>query len=391
MRRTLSILGSTGSIGTQSLAVLSAHHPDIDLEYLTTNSNVELLAAQVQQHQVRGVVIGDEQAVPRFRALSNFKGEILVGREGLLEAASTKANDLVISALVGFTGVEPTVAAVRQGKTVALANKESLVSAGELITQAASQHGAQLIAVDSEHSAILQCLVGEDPKSIESLTITASGGPFREATADEIENASVEQALRHPNWTMGSKITIDSATLMNKGLEVIEARWLFDIAPSRIDVVVHPQSIIHSMVTFVDGSVKAQLGLPTMVLPIHYALNYPERTPTTFARLDLRTIKTLSFFAPDTEKFPCLPLAFQALERGGTATAILNAANEVAVGRFLSRSIRFGDIARVVSASLNAMPVLDHPSLAQIIDADAETRRFAEAYVPQTIATHTQA
>ncbi len=381
MRRTLSILGSTGSIGTQSLEVLAAHHPDIDIAYLSTNTKVALLAEQVKRYTVRGVAIRDEQAAQRFREISDFKGEVLVGDEGLRQAAAYEHNDLLLSALVGFSGVQPTLAAIEKGITVALANKETLVSAGCVITEATKKYGAKIIAVDSEHSAILQCILGESLSSVEKLTITASGGPFRESTRAELEMVSVEQALRHPNWAMGAKITIDSATLMNKGFEVIEARWLFDIPAQRIDVLIHPQSIIHSMVTFVDGSVKAQLGLPDMNLPIHYALNYPHRVESAFRRLDFSIIPQLTFSMPDTDRFPCLSLAYQALERGGTATAVLNAANEVAVAQFLNKSIRFTDIPRIVEHCLVAIPVADDPSLTQIIEHDDAARTEADRFI----------
>ncbi len=380
MTRTLSILGSTGSIGTQSLEVLAAHHPEVCIAYLSTNTKVQLLAEQVQKVKVQGVAIRDERAAKRFREISDFKGEILVGDEGVAQAASYAENDLLLSALVGFSGVIPTLAAIRQGTTVALANKETLVSAGSVITQAAKDHGVDLIAVDSEHSAILQCLVGESPEAIEKLTITASGGPFRNHSVEQLNHVRVEDALKHPNWSMGAKITIDSSTLMNKGFEVIEAKWLFDVPSDRIDVVVHPQSIVHSFVTFVDGSVKAQLGLPDMKLPIHYALSYPRRRCSEFPRLSIQELGNLTFEQADVNRFPCLALAFEALSVGGTATAVLNAANEIAVSRFLERSIRFTDIPRIVEDSLRAIHQVDHPSLSQIIEHDAAARERAAAY-----------
>ena len=272
MHHTISILGSTGSIGTQTLNVIAAHHPQTEIAYLSTNNNIELLATQVQRFKVHGVAIRDESVVKRFVDISQFKGEILVGEEGLCEAASSPKNSILMSALVGFSGVVPTLRAIERGIPIALANKETLVSAGSVIMPTALEKEVPIIAVDSEHSAILQCLVGESMDSIERVFITASGGPFRDTPAEQLANVTVEQALRHPNWSMGSKITVDSATLMNKGFEVIEACWLFGLDISSIDVVIHPQSIIHSMVQFTDGSIKAQMGIPEMNLPSHYAL-----------------------------------------------------------------------------------------------------------------------
>lgn len=385
MQPVITILGSTGSIGSQTLDVLSAHHPHIRVGFLTTNARVEELAAQVQRVRPYGVAIADEEAWKRFRTISDFEGVILCGAEGVQQAAAWEENTLVMSALVGFSGVLPTLAAIERGCTIALANKESLVSAGYAITQAAKKHKTDIIAVDSEHSAILQCLVGEQYQAIEKLILTASGGPFRTLSAEQLESVTPEQALKHPNWTMGAKITIDSATLMNKGFELIEATWLFGVEAENIDVVIHPQSIIHSMVQFRDGSVKAQLGIPDMKLPIHYALTYPERRFADIPRMDIARIATLSFEQPDTQRFPCLALTYDALRAGGTATAILNAANEVAVAQFLQKAIGFCDIPRIIARCLETIPPIDNPSLAQIIEHDTEARALATRLAQHTL------
>jgi 1-deoxy-D-xylulose-5-phosphate reductoisomerase len=299
---------------------------------------------------------------------------VLAGEDGLVELAARPEADIVISALVGFAGLVPTYRAICAGKDIALANKETLVIGGALIMDAVHTHGVRLIPVDSEHSAILQCLQGEDPASVERLLLTASGGPFRTSTPDQLAAATPEQALRHPTWNMGAKITIDSATLMNKGLEVIEAHWLFGIPPERIEVFIHPQSIIHSMVEFADGSVKAQLGVPDMKLPIQYALFFPERPPTPFRRLDVATLSQMSFHEPDRDRFRCLPLAYRALTLGGTAPAVLNAANEVAVQLFLEGKISFPAIADIIEGALDAhTPVVSH-TMDDLIRVDHATR-----------------
>jgi len=380
MQTTVSILGSTGSIGTQALEVLRDYHSDVRVAFLTTNSKVELLAEQVLLYNPIGVAIADEIAYKRFKEISSFNGTILCGKEGICQAAAFSENDVVISALVGFSGVEPTLAAIEQGITVALANKETLVSAGSIICETARAKNVSLIAVDSEHSAILQCIVGEKEETIEKLIITASGGPFRLNSDEELLGVTPQQALRHPNWEMGAKITIDSATLMNKGFEVIEAKWLFNIDTSKIEVVVHPQSIIHSMVQFCDGSVKAQLGLPDMKLPIHYALTYPNRAPTNLQRLDITKYQSLTFEKPDLVRFPCLQIAFEALEKGGNATAIINAANEIAVQRFLQNEIRFTDIPILIEKTLSTMKHINNPSLNEIIESDIEARHISRSF-----------
>jgi 1-deoxy-D-xylulose-5-phosphate reductoisomerase len=378
--RSITILGSTGSIGRQTLDVLTNLHGSFTARWLTCNSRWEDLAEQVLVHRPHGVAIREEAAWKAFTEHVDFDGVVLCGEEGLCEAAADSENSVVMSAMVGFSGVVPTMAAVRAGHTIGLANKESLVSAGHLIMPAARQHGATVIAVDSEHSAILQCLVGERRDHVSRFIITASGGPFRMIPLDELDKMTWQQALQHPNWIMGNKITIDSATLMNKGFEVMEAHWLFDAQAEEIDVVIHPQSIIHSMVQFIDGSVKAQMGVPTMMVPIQYALTYPERRALEIESMDLAQMGSLTFERPDTQRFPCLKLAYDALQSGGSAGCVINAANEVAVHAFLHDRLRFTDIPRLIESSLEHMEHLSHPSLTDIVDLDARTREFAEAH-----------
>jgi 1-deoxy-D-xylulose-5-phosphate reductoisomerase len=376
MRR-ITILGSTGSIGQQTLQVLQHWRQRVSIRYLATNTNIELLAQQVERFQPVGVVIGDAQACQRFRQLSAFRGRILCGIEGLQEAAADPENDLVVVALVGAQGILPTLAALQAGIPIALANKEVLVSAGAIVTETARRAGVPILPIDSEHSAVLQCLIGERRDAVERLILTASGGPFRTLPKERFAEITVEQALQHPNWRMGAKITVDSATLMNKGLEVIEAHWLFGLPPERIQVLIHPQSIVHALVEFCDGSVKAQLAVPDMRLPIAYALSYPDREPLALPRLDLSAIGKLEFEAPDLERFPCLRLALEALRAGGTHPAVLNAANEAAVEAFLSGHLRFVDIPAVVEAVLERMPVSAEPDLETVLAADAHARSLA--------------
>jgi 1-deoxy-D-xylulose-5-phosphate reductoisomerase len=381
--KTLSILGSTGSIGQQALEVIERYHPDIRIGFLTTNANVDLLCKQVEHYKPYGVAIGSEDAYHRFRACSSFNGPVLCGIDGICQAAAWSESDVVLSALVGFAGVQPTLAAINAGKTIALANKESLVVAGKLITAAARERAVPLLAVDSEHSAITQCLVGEHPESVERVILTASGGPFRTLPLETLARVTPEQALRHPTWTMGAKITIDSATLMNKGFEVIEAYWLFGLDADQIAVLIHPQSIIHSLVEFRDGSVKAQLGVPDMRLPIHYALTYPHRQPTTLPRINWEQLRTLEFEQPDPVRFPCLQLALDALRAGETAPAILNAANEIAVTAFLQRQIALTDIPRIIEQTLAAMPTEELTSLEALVELDHVARQRARQFVLQ--------
>lgn len=376
-QKRISILGSTGSIGRQTLDVIEELNSDYIINYLTVNKNIDLLEEQIIKYQPKGIVISDKEMYDHFKKTSSFKGKILFGKKGLIEAMQTEKNDLVISALVGFSGVEPTLAAIKSGSDVALANKETLVSAGSVITSEAHKNNVKIIAVDSEHSAILQCLAGENESEIEKLVLTASGGPFRETSIDEFKYLTVKQALNHPNWSMGSKITIDSATMMNKGFEVIEAYWLFDVNQKQIDVVVHPQSIIHSMVQFIDGSVKAQLGLPDMRIPISYALNFPKRFKYNFPRMDITKIGSLTFEKPDLNRFRCLEIAYHSLELGGNAPAIVNAANEVAVSLFLEEKINFNQISELIDNVLNVTDNIKQPDLDDIINSDKIAREKA--------------
>ena len=349
----IAILGSTGSIGTQSLEVISQLPESFSVTILTAGRNAELLIQQARQFNPKIVVLSDPQAYQvATEALKNTDIEVLFGEDALERVMKVDCFDLVITALVGSVGLRPTVAAIQAGKDVALANKETLVVAGDLITTLVKKHGVQLLPVDSEHSAIFQCLVGEKNASVEKVVLTASGGPFRGWKRADLVNVTKQQALRHPNWTMGAKITIDSASMMNKGLEVIEARWLFGISPEQIDVIVHPQSIVHSLVQFCDGSLKAQLGMPDMKLPILYALGYPERMKSSFERFDFLQYPQLTFEHVDLEVFKNLKLAFQALNAAGNSACILNAANEVAVEAFLSDRIGFLRMSEVIEGDI---------------------------------------
>lgn len=375
--RTLTILGSTGSIGTQTLDIIRKFRNDFSINFLTANTRIKELEEQTREFSPKGVAISDEASWKEFKQHTSFKGEILCGEEGVIAAASHINNQIVMQALVGFSGVLPTLAAIEQGSTIALANKETLVSAGSIVMKSAKVKGIPILAVDSEHSAILQCMAGEERSMIDKIILTASGGPFRELDAESFDSITREQALKHPNWVMGQKITIDSATLMNKGFEVIEAHWLFDLAPEKIEVVIHPQSIIHSLVQFGDASVKAQLGTPDMRVPIIYALFHPERRHADLPKLDLLTAGNLSFFKPDMQRFPCLQLAFDAMQRGGTAPAILNAANEIAVQAFLENKARFLQIPQTIESTLQKLSIVDNPTINDIDSADKEARAFA--------------
>jgi 1-deoxy-D-xylulose-5-phosphate reductoisomerase len=379
-QKRIAILGSTGSIGRSSLEVLRNNPELFRAQYLTANTNTDLLLQQIGEFRPRGVVILDASRAHAVRASAGDGVEVLTGEEGLLEIVRRDDVDVVISSLVGFAGLRPTIEAIRHRKTIALANKETLVVAGGLMKQLLREYGASLIPIDSEHSAILQCLAGENVSDISRLILTASGGPLLNTPVEDFESVTVEQALNHPNWSMGKKITIDSATLMNKGLEVIEAHWLFGLPPERIEVVIHPQSIIHSMVEFVDGSIKAQLGIPDMKLPIQYALTYPRRSSMNGTRLDFPALQSMTFFAPDRQKFRCLSLAYDALDVGGTAMAVLNAANEVAVEGFLERRISFHRIPELIERALTKHAVNRAPELDHIIEADGATRSFVRTY-----------
>ncbi|MBI1847215.1 MAG: 1-deoxy-D-xylulose-5-phosphate reductoisomerase [Candidatus Rokubacteria bacterium] len=376
----VSVLGATGSVGLRTLELLASFPQDFTLAGIAARgSNVDLVAELCRKHAPRAVALLDRGAVDRLaRALPRPRPELLAGPEGLVALARDVDADIVLSALVGAAGLLPTMAAIQAGRAIALANKETLVMAGSLMTAAARARGVPLLPVDSEHSAIFQCLAGHRRQDVHRILLTGSGGPFRELPAAAFARATVEDALKHPTWKMGPKITIDSATLMNKGLEIIEARWLFDVAADQVQVVVHPQSIVHSMVEYIDGSVIAQLGVADMGVPILYALSYPERRPTPAARLDL-TRTTLTFFPPDPGRFPCLRLAREALEAGGTAPVVLNAANEIAVAAFLDRRIRFVDIADIIERALEQLSARDLASIEQCVATDEEARRHAAA------------
>ncbi len=376
----ISILGSTGSIGTQALQVMDRHPGVFQVTSLTAGRNVSLLSRQAKKYGPRAVCIAEEKLYDALKsALSGENIEVLGGREGLLEIAGRDDADIMLNGLVGAPGMEPTVAAIKAGVDVALSNKESMVMAGKLINSLLLKHGVRLFPVDSEHSAIWQCLAGEKMSQVQKLILTGSGGPFRKRAAETFENITPEEALRHPNWAMGAKITIDSATMMNKGLEVIEARWLFDISTNRIEIVVHPQSIIHSMVEFADGSVKAQLGLPDMKIPIQYALTYPDHAPVSWESLDLAQIGTLTFEKPDMEKFRCIRLAYDALNAGGTASAVLNVANDLLVYAFLDGKIRFTDIPAFIESALNSVEHTDDPDLEVLEEISLSTRNFIQS------------
>ncbi len=370
----IAVLGSTGSIGRNSLEVIRTLPDRFRVTYLTAKNNTEVLAEQINLFKPRGVVVMDDAGASALRNRLKEPVEILVGAAGLKEIVRRDNVDTVINSLVGFAGLEPTIEAIQNGKTVALANKETLVAAGQLITQLLKESGGQLIPIDSEHSAILQCLQGEDRSHISRLILTASGGPFLQRPLKEFDTITVEQALQHPNWRMGSKITIDSATLMNKGLEVIEAHWLFGLPAERIDVVIHPQSIIHSMVEFIDGSVKAQLGLPDMKLPIQYALTFPDRLPMNGDRVSFPKLQSMTFLEPDRTKFRCLQLAYDALNLGGTIPAVMNAANEMAVGAFLDKKISFNRIPELVEEAVSSHTMKPSPDLQDILEADKTAR-----------------
>ncbi|MBS4027272.1 MAG: 1-deoxy-D-xylulose-5-phosphate reductoisomerase [Ignavibacteriales bacterium] len=386
--KNLAILGSTGSIGKNTLEIAARTPSAFRVQYLTAHTNLDLLREQIELFSPQGIVVADECSASVMKKIYDSSLEIFFGEEGLCQVASRDDVDIVVNSLVGFAGLVPTIKAIERGKTVALANKETLVVAGEIITSLVQKHRATIIPIDSEHSAIFQCLVGEDASTVSKIILTASGGPFFRLRKEDLENVTLEEALQHPNWSMGKKITIDSATMMNKGLEVIEAHWLFNLPLEKIEVIIHPQSIIHSMVEFVDGSVKAQLGIPDMKLPIHYALNYPERKPLSFPRANFPQLRELTFYEPDEEKYECLSLAYRALETGGIAPTILNAANEVAVQLFLENKIRFLDIPALIKAAMELSTPLPSPTIEQIISSDKETRKQVLALYNETIFTN---
>ncbi|MCZ6776456.1 MAG: 1-deoxy-D-xylulose-5-phosphate reductoisomerase [Ignavibacteria bacterium] len=383
--RNIAILGSTGSIGCSSLEVIANFPDELRVTYLTANKNIGLLQEQTRRFRPRAVVVLEESNASVLREALDGTTEVLVGEEGLQEIVCREDVDIVLSSLVGFAGLKPTLHAIEAGKDIALANKETLVVAGEIIMKKVRKHGVRLLPVDSEHSAILQCIQGENTNDIERVILTASGGPFLNMNEEQFHRITVEQALNHPTWKMGNKITIDSATLMNKGLEVIEAFWLFGLPPEKIEVLIHPQSIIHSMVEFVDGSIKAQLSVPDMKIPIQYALMYPRRPASPYSKIDFNTLREMTFLRPDIKKFPCLPLAFRALQMGGTAPAVLNAANEVAVHLFLEERLSFTSIPAVIQDTLSSHTPIHNTMLQDVIKADSEARDHVRQ---QTVAIH---
>jgi 1-deoxy-D-xylulose-5-phosphate reductoisomerase len=377
-KKGIAILGSTGSIGTQALEVIESYPEFFDLQVITAGKNADLLIEQALKYKPNTVVIADETLFEKVKeALLNEDIHVYTGEEALCQVVESNEVDTVLTALVGYAGLKPTLRAIEAKKTIALANKETLVVAGELVTRLAREKGVNIYPVDSEHSAIFQCLVGEFQNKIEKIYLTASGGPFRGWTFDQLKTVKREQALKHPNWTMGAKITIDSASLMNKGLEVIEAKWLFNLQPDQIDVIVHPQSIVHSLVQFEDGSMKAQMGLPDMKLPIQFALTYPDRYQTNFPRFNFMDYPQLTFEKVDRSVFKNLDLAYLAMEMGGTAACALNAANEVAVEAFLNDQIAFLAIAEINEATLLSIPSISQPVYEDFVSSDTKARLFA--------------
>jgi 1-deoxy-D-xylulose-5-phosphate reductoisomerase len=381
-KKKIAILGSTGSIGTQALEVIAANADVFEVEVLTAQRNADLLIEQARQFNPNAVVIADDVHYEKVKAaLLPLHIKVYTGESALASVVQMESIDLVLTALVGYSGLKPTIKAIEAGKNIALANKETLVVAGELITRLAREKGVNIYPVDSEHSAIFQCLVGEFHNPIEKIILTASGGPFRGKKKHELANVTKAQALKHPNWTMGSKVTIDSASLMNKGLEVIEAKWLFGLKPEQVEVVVHSQSIIHSLVQFEDGSIKAQLGLPDMRLPIQFALGYPNRIKSNFPRFDFTQYPALTFERPDTETFRNLALAFEALGRGGNMPCVLNAANEIAVQEFLQDRIGFLQMSDLVEKCLSKIKYVANPAFDDYVNTDKETRIKAKELI----------
>ena len=379
-KKQIVILGSTGSIGTQALKVIE-EHPDLYEAYaLTANNQVELLAEQARKFMPAAVVIANEAKYLQLKEmLADLPIQVYAGADALCEIVEAKSIDVVLASMVGYAGLRPTMNAIRAGKTIALANKETLVVAGELINALAQQYKTPILPVDSEHSAIFQCL--EPGNALEKVILTASGGPFRKFTIEELQHVTKEQALKHPNWDMGAKITIDSATMMNKGFEVIEAKWLFGVRPDQIEVVVHPQSVIHSMVQFEDGAVKAQLGVPDMRLPIQYAFSYPQRIKASFDRLDFMKMTELTFEQPDIKRFRCLGLAYEALNRGGNMACILNAANEAVVAAFLKDRIPFLRMSEIIEETMAKVAFIQNPTYEDYVATDAEARRVASCLI----------
>ncbi len=374
MTKNISILGSTGSIGTQTLDVIR-NLGDVKVWSMTANTSIELFEKQIREFNPKLVcVMNEEKAVELKKNISDLSVKVVSGMDGLVEAATMSEADTVVNSVVGNIGLVPTVAAIKSGKNIALANKETLVTSGELVMKLVKENNVAMYPVDSEHSAIFQSLQGNEGNKIKRILLTASGGPFR--NVDDLKNVTLADALNHPNWSMGKKITIDSATMMNKGLEVIEAKWLFDVSLEQIQVVVHPQSIVHSAVEYEDGAVIAQMGVPDMKVPIQYALTYPKRVPNPFPKLDLFSVGTLTFEEADPEKFKCLALAYRAIETGGTMPAVLNAANEIAVGRFIDEKIAFVDIPELIETTMNAYTVKYNYTLEDVLEADKWAREY---------------
>ncbi|GAB4372031.1 MAG: 1-deoxy-D-xylulose-5-phosphate reductoisomerase [Calditrichia bacterium] len=375
--RGIAILGSTGSIGRNSLEVIR-HHPEMfRVLYLTAHQNVQILADQAKEFRPKGVVISSDQQIPQAEELFRKVCPVFPGREGIQRIVEDPEVDIVINAIVGSAGLLPTYQAVSAGKILALANKESLVAAGQLIMEEARRQRAEIRPIDSEHSAIWQCLLGENPAHLRRIILTASGGPFKDTPLNQLKNVTAEEALRHANWRMGAKVSIDSATLMNKGLELIEAHWLFHCPVERIEIIIHPQSIIHSMVEFEDGSLKAQLGVPDMRIPIQFALTYPDRFPLAVRRLSFSEVESFTFERPDLEKFPCLSLAHEAIRQGGSSPAVLNAANEIAVERFIKGEIGFLQIPKVIEKTLVKHRWQAHFTLENLLEIDRWAKEFA--------------
>ena len=382
MKKRIAILGSTGSIGKQALEVIHAHPNEFEAEVLTADSNAELLIEQAIAYQPNAVVIANEQHYEQVKnVLFSHDIKVYAGAVSLEQIVEMSTIDTVLVALVGFSGLKPTWNAIAHKKQIALANKETLVVGGELIVKLAEENLVDIIPVDSEHSAIFQCLAGEWHNEIEQITITASGGPFFGRKAEDLQEITPKQALKHPNWTMGNKVSVDSSTLMNKGLEMIEAKWLFDLPPSKIRVCVHPQSIVHSLVHFADGSIKAQLGLPDMRLPIQYALTYPHRLETDYKRFSFLDYPTLSFFEPDIQTFKCLPLAYYAIAQGGNMPCILNAANEIAVEAFLQGKLKYLHISEVIEETMQKASFVQTSSIDNFMQTNAEARKIAREIV----------
>ncbi len=379
-KKRIAILGSTGSIGTQALEVIEKHQEYFEVEVLTANNKAALLIEQAKKFQPNAVIIANTAKYAEVKdALDKFPIKVFAGESSIAQIVESSSIDLVLTAMVGYSGLLPTINAIKSGKNIALANKETLVVAGKLIMKLAEEKNTNIYPVDSEHSAIFQCLIGEDLKTIEKIYLTASGGPFRKFSRAELEHVTKNQALQHPNWNMGAKVTIDSASLMNKGLEAIEARWLFDLKPQQIEVIIHPQSIIHSMVQFYDSSIKAQMSLPDMKLPIQYALGFPFRLPSDLKRFNFMNYPQLSFEQPDTEKFPNLLLAFRAMEQCGNSPCVLNAANEVAVDAFLQEKISFNKMPQIIEKTMEKINFIAAPDYEDFVETDKNARAFAKS------------